>query len=233
MLDDGAGFVFESGAIAMHVAESFPDAGLIPPPGSHERALVYQWVLYDPAEMEPPLVEARCSCRPTRSARRRREAASTSGPTCWPPRLATATTSSAASRLPTYGRPAVKLTPDRVRGRDPGEPRTYMSRLEERPSYQWALEPTRREATARGQAIRGWMHAQSRLPAREAAALDRFGLLRAFGEAARGPAGERLVTDPASGELKLNGPPSIAPSTGTEAASLSGTRATRAKPGPP
>jgi glutathione S-transferase len=58
VLEDDTGYVFESAAIVMHVADSFPQAGLIPPVGSHERALVYQWVLYGPAEMEPPLIES-------------------------------------------------------------------------------------------------------------------------------------------------------------------------------
>lgn len=74
VFDDGQGPVFESGAIVMHVADSFPEAGLIPPPGSHERALVYQWVLFGPAEMEPPLIESAIfgQSDPERAAKARR-----------------------------------------------------------------------------------------------------------------------------------------------------------------
>jgi glutathione S-transferase len=58
VLQDDGGYVFESAAIVLHVADSFPEAQLIPPLGTHDRALVYQWVVYGPAEMEPPLVES-------------------------------------------------------------------------------------------------------------------------------------------------------------------------------
>src|ERR1700751_4697194 len=53
-VDDGEGYVFESGAICLQLADLPPDAGLIPPVGTHERALVYQWVVFAPAELEPP-----------------------------------------------------------------------------------------------------------------------------------------------------------------------------------
>jgi glutathione S-transferase len=52
--DDGA--VFESAAVCLHVADLAPEAGLIGPPGSRERALVYQWVLFAMTEIEPPFV---------------------------------------------------------------------------------------------------------------------------------------------------------------------------------
>jgi glutathione S-transferase len=50
-LDDG-GFVFESGAICLHLADLHPDAGLLGPPGSTERALAYQWSFFAFAELE-------------------------------------------------------------------------------------------------------------------------------------------------------------------------------------
>jgi glutathione S-transferase len=53
--DDG--YVFESAAICLHLADSNPEAGLAPPLGSHERALVYQWACFAPAELEPSLIE--------------------------------------------------------------------------------------------------------------------------------------------------------------------------------
>jgi glutathione S-transferase len=53
-LDDGT-VVFESAAICLQLADLHPDAGLIPPLGSAERALVYQWVLFGMTELEGPL----------------------------------------------------------------------------------------------------------------------------------------------------------------------------------
>lgn len=51
------GYVFESAAICLHLADSHPEAQLLPPLGSHERALAYQWACFAPAELEPPLIE--------------------------------------------------------------------------------------------------------------------------------------------------------------------------------
>jgi len=53
-LDDGT-VMFESAAICLQLADLRPDAGLIPPLGSSERALVYQWVLFAVTELEAPL----------------------------------------------------------------------------------------------------------------------------------------------------------------------------------
>ncbi|HEY6525843.1 MAG TPA: glutathione S-transferase N-terminal domain-containing protein, partial [Solirubrobacteraceae bacterium] len=53
-LDDGT-TVFESAAICLHLADLHPDAELIAPLGSSERALVYQWVLFAMTELEGPL----------------------------------------------------------------------------------------------------------------------------------------------------------------------------------
>lgn len=53
-LDDGT-VMFESAAICLQLADLHPDAGLIPPLGSSERALVYQWVLFAVTELEAPL----------------------------------------------------------------------------------------------------------------------------------------------------------------------------------
>jgi glutathione S-transferase len=58
VLQDDDGFVFESAAICLHLADLYPQAGLAPAPGTHERALVYQWSVFVPAEVEPPLIEA-------------------------------------------------------------------------------------------------------------------------------------------------------------------------------
>ena len=53
-LDDGT-VMFESAAICLQLADLHPDAGLIPPLGSAERALVYQWALFAMTELEAPL----------------------------------------------------------------------------------------------------------------------------------------------------------------------------------
>ena len=52
------GYVFESAAICLQLADRSPDADLIGPLGSHERALDYQWSVFAPSELEPPLIEA-------------------------------------------------------------------------------------------------------------------------------------------------------------------------------
>jgi glutathione S-transferase len=74
VLDDGQGFVFESAAICLHLADLFPDAGLAPAPGTHERGLLYQWTIFGPAELEPPLIESAMTAEkdPERSASARR-----------------------------------------------------------------------------------------------------------------------------------------------------------------
>jgi glutathione S-transferase len=58
VLEDDQGFIFESAAICLHLAELHPGAELLPPPATHERALVYQWAIFAPAELEPPLIES-------------------------------------------------------------------------------------------------------------------------------------------------------------------------------
>jgi glutathione S-transferase len=58
VLESDDGFVFESAAICLHLADVFPEAQLMPEVGTHDRALVYQWTVFSPAEIEPPLIEA-------------------------------------------------------------------------------------------------------------------------------------------------------------------------------
>jgi glutathione S-transferase len=53
-LGDGV-TMFESAAICLQLADLNPDAGLIGPVGSSERALVYQWVVFAVSELEGPL----------------------------------------------------------------------------------------------------------------------------------------------------------------------------------
>lgn len=58
VLEDESGFLYESAAICLQLADLHPEAGLIPPLATHDRALVYQWTSFAPAELEPPLFEA-------------------------------------------------------------------------------------------------------------------------------------------------------------------------------
>jgi glutathione S-transferase len=58
VIEDDDGVVFESAAICIHLADMHPDVGLMPPLGTHDRALAYQWSIFAPAELEPPLIEA-------------------------------------------------------------------------------------------------------------------------------------------------------------------------------
>jgi len=58
VLEDDDGFVFESAAICMHVADLYPEGAMMPPVGTHDRALAYQWAVFAPSEIEPPVVEA-------------------------------------------------------------------------------------------------------------------------------------------------------------------------------
>lgn len=55
VLEDGAVRVFESAAICLHLADGHPGARLAPPPGSPDRALLYQWMFFGATEVEPPL----------------------------------------------------------------------------------------------------------------------------------------------------------------------------------
>lgn len=56
-LVDDEGPLFESTALALHVGELFPEAGLLAPDGSHERGLIQQWAIYSMTEIEPPAVQ--------------------------------------------------------------------------------------------------------------------------------------------------------------------------------
>jgi glutathione S-transferase len=58
VLEADGGYVFESTAICLHLADLRPEAGLIGALGTRERALTYQWSCFAPAELEPPLIEA-------------------------------------------------------------------------------------------------------------------------------------------------------------------------------
>jgi glutathione S-transferase len=57
VLVDDNGPVFESAGLILHLADLHPEAGLIAPPGSHERALQYQWAFFAMVELEGPLID--------------------------------------------------------------------------------------------------------------------------------------------------------------------------------
>lgn len=57
VLEDDEGFLFESAALCLHLGDMHPEVGLVPPVGTHDRALVYQWACFAPAEIEPALFE--------------------------------------------------------------------------------------------------------------------------------------------------------------------------------
>jgi glutathione S-transferase len=58
VLETDEGLVFESAAICLHLADSHPEAGLAPAVGTYQRALLYQWTVFAPAELEPALFDA-------------------------------------------------------------------------------------------------------------------------------------------------------------------------------
>jgi glutathione S-transferase len=59
VLEDDEGFLFESAALCLHLADLYPDAQLNWPLATHERALVYQWTVFAMTELEPPIIDAR------------------------------------------------------------------------------------------------------------------------------------------------------------------------------
>ena len=145
VLEDGDGFVFESAAICLHLADLHADAGLAPAPGTHERALLYQWTVFAPAEVEPPLIEAALYAQrdPDRAAAARRRFDDAAG-----------AVSSAldGSEYLVGGRftvadvlvgSALAFTA-RIGFADelPTNLREYLARLAQRPAYQRALERT-------------------------------------------------------------------------------------------
>ena len=56
VLETDEGLLFESAALCLHIADSHPEAHLIPPPGTHVRALVYQWAFFAMTELEPAVL---------------------------------------------------------------------------------------------------------------------------------------------------------------------------------
>ena len=52
VLETEEGLLFESAALCLHIADSYPEAHLITAPGTHARALVYQWAFFAMTELE-------------------------------------------------------------------------------------------------------------------------------------------------------------------------------------
>jgi glutathione S-transferase len=59
VLEDEHGPMFESTALVFHVAELYPEAGLLPPTGTHDRAVVQGWAIFAMTELEAPAIESR------------------------------------------------------------------------------------------------------------------------------------------------------------------------------
>jgi glutathione S-transferase len=58
VLEDEHGPMFESTALVFHIAELYPEAGLLPPPGTHERAVVQGFSIFAMTELEAPAIES-------------------------------------------------------------------------------------------------------------------------------------------------------------------------------
>ena len=59
VLEDEEGFLFESAALCLQLADVYPDAQLNWPLATHERGLVYEWTVFAMTELESPIIEAR------------------------------------------------------------------------------------------------------------------------------------------------------------------------------
>ena len=59
VLEDDEGFLFESAALCLQIADLYPDAQLNWPLATHERGLVYQWTVFAMSELEPAILEVR------------------------------------------------------------------------------------------------------------------------------------------------------------------------------
>ena len=56
--------MFESGAICLYVADKYPQAGLLPPAGTHERGLAYQWSFFAYTELQARAMQVRLAGSP-------------------------------------------------------------------------------------------------------------------------------------------------------------------------
>jgi len=63
VLEDGEQRIFESAAICLYLADKYPESRLVPPMGTVDRGLVYQWLFYAMTELEPPLAALSAEAR--------------------------------------------------------------------------------------------------------------------------------------------------------------------------
>jgi glutathione S-transferase len=64
VLEDDEGPVFESGAICLYLADTYPQARLLPPAGTHERGLAYQWSFFAYTELQARALQIRLAGSP-------------------------------------------------------------------------------------------------------------------------------------------------------------------------
>jgi glutathione S-transferase len=64
VLEDDSSPVFESGAICLYLADKYPQAGLLPPAGTHERGLAYQWSFFAYTELQARALQVRLAGSP-------------------------------------------------------------------------------------------------------------------------------------------------------------------------
>jgi glutathione S-transferase len=57
-LENDEGSLFESAAICLHIADLYPEAGLIPATTTHARGEVYQWSFFAMTELEQAMLRA-------------------------------------------------------------------------------------------------------------------------------------------------------------------------------
>ena len=57
LLETDDGYLYESAALCLQIADAHPEAGLIPPVGTYERGQVYQWCFWGMVELEPRTVQ--------------------------------------------------------------------------------------------------------------------------------------------------------------------------------
>lgn len=57
VLEDGSTRLYESAAICLWLAERHGEGRMVPPAGTPERGLTYQWLFFAMTELEPPLHE--------------------------------------------------------------------------------------------------------------------------------------------------------------------------------
>ncbi len=64
VLEDDSGALFESGAICLYLVDKYPQAGLLPPAGTHERGLAYQWSFFAYTELQARALQIRLAGSP-------------------------------------------------------------------------------------------------------------------------------------------------------------------------